>query len=100
MSTIEKIFTAFFSVLILAFIVLVVIWATNTSTPIQYDYQSVVVVDKSEKVEWAISNAVQSVTSRNFVLTGIEIIHCTFGCDKFVVKARGCERATILKMGK
>ena len=100
MSTTEKIFTVFFGVLILAFIILIVGLQIDTSTPIQYDYQSVVEVDKSEKVEWAISNAVQAVTSRNFVLTGIEIIHCTFGCDKFVVKARGCEQATILRMGE
>ena len=86
--------------MILTFIVLVIWVKIDTSTPIQYDYQSVVEVDKSEKVERAISNAVQSVTSRNFVLTGIEITHCTFGCDKFVVKARGCEQATILKMGE
>lgn len=100
MSTTEKIFTVFFSVLIFAFIILIVGVHVDTSTPIQYDYQSVVEVDKSEKVEWAISNAVHSVTSRNFVLTGIEITHRTFCCDKFVVKARGCEQATILKMGK
>lgn len=101
MSTIEQTATAaVFGVLLLAFIVFVIWVKIDTSTPIQYDYQSVVEVDKSEKVEWAISNAVQSVTSRNFVLTGIEITHRTFCCDKFVVKARGCERATILKMGE
>jgi hypothetical protein len=100
MSTTEKIFTVFFGVLLFAFLILIVGLKIDTSTPIQYDYQSVVEVDKSEKVEWAISNAVQSVTSRNFVLTGIEITHRTFYCDKFVVKARGCERATILKIGE
>ena len=100
MSTIEKIFTAFFSILILVVGGLVILIDVDTSTPIRYDYQSIVEVDKSEKVEWAISNAVRSVTSRNFVLTGIEITHRTFCCDKFVVKARGCEQATILKMGE
>lgn len=100
MSTTEQIAATFFGVLLLAFIVFVIWVKIDASTPIQYDYQSVVEVDKSEKVEWAISNAVQSVTSRNFVLTGIEITHLTVCCDKFVVKARGCERATILKMGE
>ena len=100
MITIEKIFTAFFAVLILIFIILIVRVKIDTTMPIRYDYQSVIEVEKPEKVEWAISNTVQAVTSRNFVLTGIEVIHCTFDCDKFVVKARGCEQATILKMGK
>lgn len=100
MSIIKLILTALFGVLMSAFIILVILVDIDKTTPIQYDYQSIVEVDKPEKVEWAISNTVQAVTSRNFILTGIEIIHCMFGCDKFVIKARGCEQATILKMGK
>lgn len=78
---------------------IIIIAKIDSMVTIKHDYQAVMVVDKSEKVEQAISNAVQSVTSRDFVLTGIEVTHPSMLCvERFVIKAKGCERATILRM--
>ena len=86
------------AVAVIAFIIFVIVSHVDTTTLLEYDYKTVVEVDKSEKVESAISNAIQSVTSRDFVLTGLEITHPTFLCHKFVIKAKGRERVKILKM--
>ena len=59
------------------------------------DYKTTVVVDDSLKVEWAISNAVDDVKSRNFVVTKLDVR--TWHDKKFKVTCGGVDKANLLK---
>ena len=41
--------------------------------PIMYDYRFSVDVDKSEKIETAVSNVVNDICRRDFIVTGLEV---------------------------
>lgn len=90
-----------------AFLILIILIGTGgilyaigtESQQVKADYTSQVVVDKSEKVSWAISNAMENVRSRNFVITGLKTIYVrTTG--NFVIECSGTEDVHVLKMGK
>ena len=60
-------------------------------------YERRIDVDSSEKIEWALSNAVHDVESRNFVVTGLSVekfplMHC------FTIRCSGMDRGAILKL--
>ena len=77
-----------------------ILYAISTeSRQVKADYTSQVVVDKSEKVPWAISNAMENVRSRNFVMTNLKTIYVRM-TGNFVIECSGTEEAHVLKMGK
>ena len=99
MKHVEIVFSAFLILIVLIGIGGILYAICTESQQIKADYTSQVVVDKSEKVPWAISNAMENVRSRNFVMTGLETIYVkTTG--NFVIKCSGTEEAHVLKMGK
>ena len=60
------------------------------------DYMKTITVDSSEKVEYAISNAVHDVKSRNFVVNTLSVKYCWI--DKtFVIRCGGIDRGNLLK---
>jgi hypothetical protein len=62
---------------------------------ISTDYTKRIVVDSSEKVEQAISNAVQDVKKRDFIVIGLDIKTC----DKnFIIKCYGKEKGNLLSL--
>lgn len=64
--------------------------------PIVYDYSFSVDVDKSEKIETALSNVVNDICGRDFVVTGLEVKwHPAKWCWR--VYGTGTSRASILK---
>ena len=64
--------------------------------PIVYDYSFGVDVDKSEKIETAMSNVVNDICRHDFVVTGLEVKwHPTKRCWR--VYGTGTSRASILK---
>lgn len=70
----------------------------SEEVPVKTDYVSQIVVDKSEKVEWALSNAVENVRSRNFVVTSVKTTYVrTTG--NFVIECGGTELAHVLELG-
>lgn len=62
--------------------------------PVSPDYTVTVCVDKSEKVEQAVSNAMHEVVRRDFVLTELDVQRTLNG--GFVVRCRGIERGNLL----
>ena len=68
--------------------------------PSQYyihsDYVKKITVDSSDKIEQALSNAVDSVTSRNFIVTRISVKYRQGG-KKFSIECHGIETGNLLK---
>ena len=62
---------------------------------VRCDYKTTVVVDDSSKVEWAISNVVNDVEERNFVITKLEVE--TWHDQSFRVTCGGISQANLLK---
>ena len=60
------------------------------------DYTRTIEVDDSSKVEWAISNAVDDVKSRGFIVNTLNIRHRLFG-KTFQVSCSGIERGNLLR---
>ena len=95
----EIVFGAFLTLIVLIGIGGILYAISTESQQVKADYTSQVVVDKSEKVPWAISNAMENVRSRNFVMTGLKTVYVrTTG--NFVIECSGTEEAHVLKMGK
>ena len=60
------------------------------------DYTKIIEVDSSEKIEWAISNAVHDVKSRDFVVKYLNVDYCWV--DKtFRIECGGIERGNLLR---
>ena len=60
------------------------------------DYTKTIEVDASEKIEWAISNAVNDVKSRDFIVKYLNVEYCWI--DKtFKVECGGIERGNLLR---
>ena len=74
--------------------VLTIALGTVTPAPVRPDYTVTICVDKSEKVEQAISNAMHEVVRRDFVLVELDVKR-TFVGD-FTVRGRGIARGNLL----
>ena len=61
------------SPIIIAIAVILALVFILAPEPIVYDYSFGVEVDKSEKIETAISNVVNDICRRDFVVTGLEV---------------------------
>ena len=64
-------------------------------TAIQSDYNKSIAVDDSSKIEMALSNAVECVQSRNFVVTKISVRQRKVD-GKFIISCGGIERGNLL----
>lgn len=64
------------------------------------DYKSVVTVDDSEKIERAVSNAIDDVRSRKFVITKIDVMIDNWSKSRFRIVVGGTDGANLLKIGK
>ena len=71
------------------------LWFMFSYSDVGGDYKTTVVVDDVSKVEWAISNAVYYVKSRNFVVTKLDVR--TWHDKKFKVTCGGVDKANLLK---
>ena len=60
------------------------------------DYTKTIEVDSSEKVEYAISNAVHDVKSRNFVVNTLSVKYCWIN-KTFTVRCGGIDRGNLFK---
>lgn len=59
------------------------------------DYACIVTVDKSEKIEQAVSNSIEDVKSRNFKLIGLEVRCISDGTKKIICE--GITEANLIK---
>ncbi len=59
------------------------------------DYTCTITVDKSEKIEQAISNSIEDVKSRNFKLIGLEVRCVSDGTKKII--CNGITEANLIK---
>lgn len=80
---------AFICVLLLALVIFM-------PTPVRPDYTVTICVDKSEKVEQAVSNAMHEVVRRDFVPAGLAIQRTLNG--GFTVRCKGIERGNLLNL--
>lgn len=71
------------------------VWFVFFYSDVGCDYKTIVKVDDSSKVEWAISNAVNDVESRNFVVTKLDVE--TWHNKEFRVTCGGVDKANLLK---
>ena len=71
------------------------LWFIFFYSDVSCDYKTTVEVDDSSKVEWAVSNAVNDVKERNFVITKLEVE--TWHDKSFRVICGGISRANLLK---
>lgn len=99
MKHVEIVFSALLILTVLIGIGGILYAICTESQQIKADYTSQVVVDKSEKVPWAISNAMENVQSRNFVITSLKTVYMK-PTGNFVIECSGTEDAHVLKMGK
>lgn len=95
-SIFEDTVTMLIGALVVTAIIVFVRGCSLKNTPVGCDYTANVVVDKSEKVEYAVSNAVADVESRRFALVGVEVVHDRL-TKRWRVSAQGIERAKLLK---
>ena len=70
---------------------------------IQYDYTHKIVVDKPEKIDQAISNAINNVESHRFkvMLLNVEKLYTLpfgFGDIRYVIRCSGMTDASVLNM--
>ena len=59
------------------------------------DYTCTITVDKSEKIEQAVSNSIEEVKSRNFKIIGLEVRCMSDGTKKII--CRGITEANLIK---
>lgn len=64
------------------------------------DYQSVITVDDPEKIECVVSNAVEDVRYRKFVITKIDVMIDNWSKSRFRIVVGGTDGANLLKIGK
>lgn len=67
---------------------------------INAQYSRRIYVDKSEKIEQALSNAVEDVTSRRFIVVGTSVKQCVINNDEFIIEVNGVDRGHLLSLGK
>ena len=94
---------ALFGVMLGTVVVLVVgmfIWEIlQINQPVYGDYETMVSVDKPEKIMPALSNAVMRVESKGFSVVGIHVWKSEFfGRRSFNMTVRGADEATLLKL--
>ena len=66
---------------------------------IETQYTRAIRVDKSEKIEHVLSNAVEDVTSRKFIVVSTAVKQGVVD-DDFIVEVKGIDRAKLLSLGK
>jgi len=71
------------------------VWFMFFYSDVGCDYKTIVKVDDSSKVEWAISNAVNDVKSRNFIMTKLTVE--TWHDKEFKITCGGVDRGNLLK---
>ena len=71
------------------------IWFLACSGSINYDYARTIQVDDSSKIEQAISNAVNDVKSRNFIVIKLDVE--TRHDREFKITCGGIDRGNLLK---
>lgn len=76
--------------------VLALVVCTFVPGPVSPDYTITVCVDKSEKVEQAVSNAMHEVVRRDFVPAGLSVQRTLDG--GFAVRCKGIERGNLLSL--
>ena len=75
---------------------LALVVCTFVPAPVRPDYTVTICVDKSEKVEQAVSNAMREVVRRDFVPAGLAIQRSLNG--GFTVRCKGIERGNLLNL--
>ena len=63
---------------------------------IENDYTCKIEVNDSSKVEWAISNAVNDVKSRGFIVHEVNVKRCWVNNNNFVIQCGGITRGNLL----
>jgi len=76
--------------------VLALVVCTLVPAPVHPDYTVTIRVDRSEKVEQAVSNAMHEVVRRDFVPADLDVQRTLNG--GFVVRCRGIERGNLLNL--
>ena len=71
------------------------IWFVFSYSSLKCDYKTIIEVDDSSKVELAISNAVNDVKSRNFVVIKLDVE--TWHDKQFRVTCGGIDRGNLLR---
>lgn len=71
------------------------IWFLVCDSDIKCDYARIIKVDDSSKIEQAISNAVNDVKSRNFVIIRLDVE--TWHDKVFTVTCEGVDKANLIK---
>lgn len=61
----------------------------------KFDYTSSIKVDKSEKIEQAISNCVNDVKSRNFIVVSLEVLN--YGPNNIEIICSGVTKYNLIK---
>lgn len=72
-----------------------IIHKTEVANYYNSDYTCIVTVDKSERIDQAISNSIEDVKSRNFKLIGLEVKRISDGTKKIICK--GITEANLIK---
>lgn len=80
-------------------VVVLVIGLQPAYKQIDAQYSRRIYVDKSEKIEQALSNAVEDVTSRRFIVISTSVKKCVVD-DDFIVEVRGVDKGHLLSLGK
>lgn len=96
MNKIKAVILLILSPIVIGFIVPVIIWILTSNLVMKSDYTAEIVVDKSEKIPVALSNAMHRVTSKGFIINNISINH-NANQGKYTIKCGGIEEATLLK---
>ena len=79
---------------------LVFLWTHSGWDRVPIDYQSVITVDDPEKIECVVSNAVEDVRYRKFVITKIDVMIDNWSKSRFRIVVGGTDGANLLKIGK
>ena len=86
-------------VLLFLLAALVLFCSIPAYTQVDTQYTRSICVDKSEKIEQALSNAVEDVTSRKFIVVSTSVKKRRID-DSFVVEVKGIDRGSLLSLGK
>lgn len=84
-----------FMVLVGVGFVLYLIW--TAPEPVGTSYERRIEVDHAEKIEWALSNAVHDVESRNFVVTSLSLRRWPLK-NSFIITCGGQDRAAVIAL--
>ena len=86
------------SVLTLTAIGGVIYFIWSLPEPVGAQYMKQIEVDSSEKIEWALSNAVHDVESHDFVVTAISVNYWPLK-KSFIIRCGGRSHTDILILG-